>query len=168
MSRWIWLKKYGCVMAGVMAVLICIVILATNITPVVEYDVIVGVTEHKYEYGIKVSEDDTVISHIIFKDIAIGITVWASNVTIRDCIFINCSDEGIVFFHTSSGSIVEDCSFIECNDGIELQQAHNTTITNCKFIRNYHAGIDVIERPSYNVLVIDCEFDGNVMDTYGL
>ena len=172
------MKKYN----YVIGVFLCIVMLTINVTmPVVErkveahvdfvfegYDIIVGVTGHKYESGIRVTEDNMVISGKLFRDIAIGIAVWASNVTIRDCIFINCSDEGIVFFCTSHGSVVDGCIFVECCDGIELQQAHNTTICYCEFTDNWHAGIDAIGKPSYNVSVFECEFSGNMMDIYGL
>ena len=156
------MKRYGYVVA-----ILCIVIL---IRPVVEkeYDLIVGVTGYKYEYGIRIDDDDTIISGYVFKDIAIGIVVWASNTIIRDCIFIHCSDEGIVLFSTGSDNSIIDCIFIDCCDGIELQQAHNTTIKNCEFIRSYHAGIDIIGNPSYNTRVIDCIFEDNKMDIYGL
>lgn len=164
----------------VMAVFICIIVATINVaTPVAEleaevsgpiyYDVIVGVTGYKYELGMKVTEDDSVISGYLFRDIAIGIAVWdASNVTIKDCVFINCSDEGIVFFSTSHNSTIENCTFIECCDGIELQQAHDTTITDCRFIRNYHAGIDIIGEASHNVSVNRCVFEDNIMDIFDL
>ena len=160
------MKKYG----HVMVVTICVAILITSMIPIEkEYDtIIVGVTGHKYEWGIKVSADNTVVSGIIFRDIAIGICVWGSNTTIRDCLFINCSDEGVVIFPTSQGSTIEDCIFIECCDGIELQQAHNTTIQRCEFIRNWHTGIDIIGEASYNVSIIDCEFEDNRMDIFDL
>jgi len=132
------------------------------------HTIIVGVTGHKYECGMRADDDGAIISGYIFKDIAIGICVWASDTIIRDCLFINCKDEGIVLMPTGNNNSIIDCIFIECCDGIELQQAHDSIILNCEFIRNWHAGIDIIGDPSYNTLITKCEFIDNKMDVFDL
>ena len=130
------------------------------------YVYVQGVTGKLYETGIRVTEDNQLLEHYVFKDIAIGVAVWASNITIRWCVFINCSDEGIVFFSTSQFNKVENCLFVYCCDGIELQQSHNTTISNCTFNHSWHAGIDIIGKPSHNASIISCNFADNEMDIY--
>ena len=132
-----------------------------------EYVHIQGATGMLYETGIRVTEDNQTFEYYVFTDIAIGFAVWASNTTIRYCTFINCSDEGIVFFSTSQFNKVENCLFVDCCDGIELQQSHFTTISNCTFNNNWHAGIDIIGQPSHNVSIdSSCTFADNEMDIY--
>ncbi|GAJ00972.1 unnamed protein product, partial [marine sediment metagenome] len=60
--------------------------------------VITKKTNFKYEYGMKIVEDNQIIENYIFIDIPIGIAVWSSNNYIVNCTFINCPDEGIVLF----------------------------------------------------------------------
>lgn len=119
-------------------------------------------TDFKYEAGIKVTEDNQIIENRVFYDIPIGIAVWSSNNLIANCTFINCDDEGIVFFEgTSLGSdnnTIINCVFYRCCDGIELQRSSNNRIINCRFLSNSHAGIDGILDNNNDNLFSSCVF----------
>lgn len=140
-----------------MTLLICSLSLASYITKE---------TDFIYETGIKVTEDNQIIENLIFVDIPIGIMVWSSGNHIINCTFVNCSDEGIVFFETSHNNIVENCVFYKCCDGIELQKSSNNIFINCRFLNNYHAGIDGILSSNNNNSFFSCVFLDNMMGVY--
>ena len=150
-------------------------------------EIITSQSDFKYETGIRITEDGQEIKNKTFVDIPIGIAVWGSMTNIENCTFINCSDEGIVFFEMSHNNIVRNCVFYQCVDGIELQRSCNNSFYNCDFIENSHAGVDAIHGSnndnsfynctfhdnymgiysydSYGTLLINCKFHGNIIDT---
>jgi len=150
-------------------------------------NLITSQTGFKYETGIRIIEDGQTVKNKTFIDIPIGIAVWGSMAIIENCTFINCSDEGIVFFEMSHNNTVRNCVFYICVDGIELQRSCNNTFWNCDFIENSHAGVDAIlgsnndndfyncgfydnymgiySYDSYSNRIINCKFSGNTIDT---
>ena len=82
------------------------------------------------------------IENKTFIDIPVGIACFDENIHVKNCVFINCTDEGIVLFY--SNNTIENCIFYNCCDGIELQQSSNNLIKNCIFIENNHCGIDAL------------------------
>ena len=126
--------------------------------------VITGQTGHKYECGIKVTSDGQIIENKVFINIAIGIAVWADNVTIRNCTFMYCDDEGIVLF--GSNTTIENCFFYYCCDGIELQKSSHNSFINLWLFNNTHAGIDAIYHSNNNNYFFNCMVYGNYMGVY--
>lgn len=129
------------------------------------YEFVHGETNELYEYGIKLTENNSIVTNRIFKDIRIGIAVFSSNNVIENCVFINCSDEGVVLLRHGTNNTIRNCRFVDCCDGIEIQNTFNH-IHNCKFIDNYHAGIDILSLNSKNY-ISNCEFTGcNTFEIY--
>jgi len=135
--------------------LICIICLSSSLS----LTVYSAQTTHKYETGIRITEDNQIINNQIFRNIPIGIAIWSSNNTISDCTFWECSDEGILLLGSNNNII--DCTFTNCLDGIELQKSSNNVFTNCKFTNCNHAGIDGIINNNNNNLFYSCTFTNN-------
>lgn len=135
-------------------------------------EIIMQQSDYLYETGIKIVEDGQIVENQVFIDIPIGIAVWGSETTIKNCTFINCSDEGIVFFEMSHNNTIKNCIFYGCIDGVELQSSHNNSFYNCVFIENSHAAIDAIHGANNNNTFFNCGFYNNYMvmycyDSYG-
>jgi len=126
--------------------------------------VITRKTNYKYEYGMKVVEDNQIIENYIFIDIPIGIVIWSSNNTIANCTFINCTDEGILLI--GDNNTIRDSVFYNCCDGIELQRSSNNAFINDRFLHNSHAGIDGIIENNNNNLFSFCVFYNNPYAVY--
>lgn len=118
-----------------------------------------------YTTGAKISADHTTIEHCTFHHTPIGIALWSSQNTISDCVFHNCSDEGIVLLGTPnnfcSNNTITTSLFTNNCDGIELQFATNNHITTCYFTSNTHAGIDAIESDNNHNTITHCTFTDN-------
>jgi parallel beta-helix repeat protein len=129
-------------------------------------EIITSQSDFRYETGIRITEKGQKIKNRVFVDIPIGIAVWKPGTTIDNCTFINCSDEGIVFFNMSHNNTVRNCVFYQCVDGIEMQSSSNNTFYNCVFIENSHAAIDAIHGSNNNNTFHNCVFYENYMGIY--
>lgn len=127
------------------------------------YDFIYGQTDYKREAGIRLVSTNELIQNKIFVNIPIGVVSFFGNTTIRNCIFINCSDEGILLI--GNNNIVDNCKFYKCGDGIELQSSSNNQITNNLFVDN-HCGIDAIYNSNNNNQINNNMFKDNFMGIY--
>ena len=118
-----------------------------------------------YTTGMKISADHTTIEHSTFHDTPIGIALWSSQNTISDCVFYNCSDEGIVLLGAQNNpctdNTITSSRFTNNCDGIELQYATFNHITTCHFTSNTHAGIDAIESDNNHNTIATCTFTDN-------
>jgi parallel beta-helix repeat protein len=118
-----------------------------------------------YNTGIKIMKPHAIVTHCIIHDTPIGIAIWSSNIIISQCLFQNCNDEGIVLLGTNTTdcrhNTIHNCDFIHNCDGIELQQSSDNLIENCRFSKNTHAGIDMIEAANSNNTISLCEFSMN-------
>lgn len=134
-------------------------------TTALSLEVITRKTHYLYEYGISVDNPLQLVEDKVFFDIPIGIRVFSSRNVIRQCIFINCDDEGIVLF--SNYNLIIDCYFYNCCDGVELQKSSFNFFINCTFENCYHAGIDGIIHSNNNNWFVNCKFINNtVFDVY--
>ncbi len=118
-----------------------------------------------YTTGMKISANHTTIEHCTFHDTPIGIALWSSQNTISDCVFYNCSDEGIVLLGAQNNpctdNTITSSRFTNNCDGIELQYATFNHITTCHFTSNTHAGIDAIESDNNHNTFVNCTFTDN-------
>jgi parallel beta-helix repeat protein len=118
-----------------------------------------------YTAGIKILGAHTTITNCIIRDTPIGIAVWSSSTTVEHCTFHNCSDEGIALLGSNTSACdnarITDCVFSENDDGIELQRSSNNLISDCSFLDNTHAGIDMIESENTKNTVTGCRFIAN-------
>lgn len=155
-------------MKKILKVLILSMILLTCSLSLASY--ITKETDFKYETGIKVTKDNQIIENQVFYEIPVGIAVWSSNNRIANCTFINCDDEGIVFFGGtplgSDNNTIINCVFYNCCDGVELQKSSNNIFINCRFLSCSHAGIDGIMTSNDNNSFISCVFYDNPMGCY--
>ncbi len=123
-----------------------------------------------YTTGIKIVSPDTTIRHCHIQNTPVGIALWSDNNHISSCTFTGCTDEGIVLLgsaHQSvSGNKITTCHFAENCDGIELQYAVQTLISNCTFVDNTHAGIDAIREQNNKNQITKCYFENN--NGYGI
>jgi len=150
------------ILCGIGLCVFCILMLPTNSTN----EIITSQSDYTYETGIKIAEDGQVVKNKTFIDIPIGIAVWGSMATIENCTFINCSDEGIVFFKSSHNNTVRNCVFYQCVDGIEMQSSSDNSFYNCDFIENSHAAIDAIHGANNDNSFWNCSFLDNYMGIY--
>lgn len=118
-----------------------------------------------YTTGIKIIKAHTTITHCIIRDTPIGIALWGSLTTIAYCTFHNCSDEGIALLGSNTSACdnahITACVFSENGDGIELQRSSENLISDCSFLSNTHAGIDMIESTNTKNTVSGCVFSAN-------
>ena len=118
-----------------------------------------------YTTALKITAENTTIEHCVFQHTPIGIAIWSSKNTITNCVFQDCTDEGIVLLGTPASACtnntIASCLFIENCDGIELQYATYTQIVLCNFTRNTHAGIDAIESDNDDNIISECTFIDN-------
>ena len=109
-----------------------------------------------YTTGIKLNAPNTTITNCEFRDNPIGIAVWSSENTIKNCRFTRCTDEGIALLGSSISSctknVIANCEFTQNCDGMELQHASENTIMNCMFSDNTHSGIDAIFSNNENTI----------------
>jgi len=144
--------------------ILILIVLFLLLGSIVSSSYITKMTDFKYEYGIKIDIDNTIIENLVFKDIPIGICVWSSNNIIRNCTFISCSDEGIILI--GSNNTIENCVFYKCVDGVELQQSSDNVFIYCRFLGNTHAGIDAIKNNNNNNIIDQCVFIDNLYGSY--
>ena len=118
-----------------------------------------------YTTGICITGSHTIIENCIIHDTPIGISIWSSYNTIRNCYFYRCKDEGIVFIGSShfncSFNILENCSFKDNCDAIEMQHASNNKIIRCSMINNTHSGIDAIAEYNNKNIIMSCTISNN-------
>ena len=119
-----------------------------------------------YTTGIKLNAPKTTITNCEFMDTPIGIAVWSSENTIKNCRFTRCTDEGIALLGSSAASctknVIANCEFTKNCDGIELQHASENIIMNCMFSDNTHSGIDAIFSNNENTIE-NCEIKNNAV-----
>jgi len=101
-----------------------------------------------YTTGIKIVNNNIKIENCNMYSTPIGIAIWSSENIIKNCIFSNCNDEGIVLigskYSKCTNNEIINCSFYQNCDGIELQYSSYNLIKNCTFNNNTHSGIDAI------------------------
>jgi parallel beta-helix repeat protein len=118
-----------------------------------------------YTVGIKIMGAHTTITNCVIYDTPIGIAIWSCYTMIAHCTFHNCSDEGIALLGSStsacSNTHITACVFSENEDGIELQRSSDNLISDCRFLNNTHAGIDMIESANTKNSVTGCRFIAN-------
>jgi len=118
-----------------------------------------------YTTGIRTIADHTTINNCIIEKTPVGIALWSSNNVIRNSLFRECTDEGIVIISSSykeaNNNLIEGCIFIDNCDGIELQESCYNIIRNCHFEDNTHDGIDAISSNNDNNLIIKCTIINN-------
>lgn len=123
-----------------------------------------------YTTAVKISAANTILENCTIHHTPIGVAVWSTHTTITHCQFTGCDDEGIVLLgsHTRpcSNTTISSCLFSENCDGIELQYATHTLITDCRFQSNTHAGIDAITADNTHNTIKDCTFSDN--DAFGI
>jgi parallel beta-helix repeat protein len=112
------------------------------------------VTAGKYDYIQRVDKP-TIITNKIFRDTPIGLAIWSSNTIVINCLFINCTDEGIIICNSVNNLIMFNY-FIDCVDGIELQISGYNKILFNKFWDIEHMGIDAIHQSNnYNLIAFN-------------
>jgi nitrous oxidase accessory protein NosD len=118
-----------------------------------------------YTTGVKISGSHTTIDDCIIYDTPVGAALWSSDNTITRTVFRKCSDEGIALLGTSQtpclGNSISFCDFSGNCDGIELQCALATRISDCMFTSNTHAGIDIIGAENRETSMVSCSFSDN-------
>jgi parallel beta-helix repeat protein len=118
-----------------------------------------------YTTGIKIMRAHTTITNCVIRDTPIGIAIWSSYTMIAHCTFHNCSDEGIALLGSNtsacSNTHITACVFSENGDGIELQRSSDNLISDCRFLNNTHAGIDMIVSANTKNSVTGCRFIAN-------
>jgi len=118
-----------------------------------------------YASGIRIIGKETTLNNCKFLDTPIGVSIWSDSNIINNCLFINCSDEGIVLLSTilstANNNLIENCTFENNCDGIELQQSCNNTIKFCILNNNYHSGIDGISNNNNYNLILNCTITNN-------
>lgn len=124
-----------------------------------------------YTTGVKIIASQAAIEDCTLFDTPIGIAVWSSKITISNCIFYGCNDEGIAFLGSPTSecnnNLVTNCVFYDNCDGIELQYSSNNVISYCEFYDNTHAGIDAIGSSNNNNIISHCDlYDNDVFGIY--
>lgn len=118
-----------------------------------------------YTMGIKIIGPRTIVENCEIFDTPVGIAIWSSGNTIKNCQFKRCKDEGIALLGTTTSKCnknqIINCQFYENCDGIELQYSQNNTISNCVFYNNTHAGIDAIASSNNNNIISYCTIKNN-------
>ncbi len=118
-----------------------------------------------YTTGIKITAPDIEIENCDIYETPVGIAVWSSDSTIKNCEFRYCEDEGIALLgwkgHESNNNKIIDCLFYKNCDGIELQYSSNNIIKNCEFYENTHTGIDAIASSNDNNRIESCKIVKN-------
>jgi len=118
---------------------------------------IINPRNHDYEY-LALINGSTTITHIHCTNRKIGIAIFSDNNRIKNCLFTNCTDEGV--FIGGTHNTIENCTFIGCCDGIELRFATHNQILNCTFLNNTHAAIDILPHTNHTQIHY-CVFRNN-------
>lgn len=120
-----------------------------------------------YTTGIRTIADHITIKHCSIQKTPVGIALWSSNNTINNCVFTECSDEGIVIISSSykkaDNNIIKQCVFTKNCDGIELQGSCYNIITDCHFEDNTHDGIDAIRSDNNINIISHCTVINNAV-----
>jgi parallel beta-helix repeat protein len=118
-----------------------------------------------YTTGIKVTSIDNKIEDCNIYDTPVGISIFTSCNTIKNCEFSGCKDEGIILIGTSFSDCKQNkiinCKFFDNCDGIELQYATDNEIINCEIFENTHTGIDAITSKNDRNEIINCRIYNN-------
>jgi parallel beta-helix repeat protein len=118
-----------------------------------------------YTTAIHVSAPNTKIENCNIHDTPIGIAIWSSDNTIKNCNFWGCTDEGIALLGSTvspcDNNLITNCKFYNNCDGIELQHASYNTISNCIIHDNTHTGIDAITQANNHNTITDCDIFNN-------
>ena len=126
------------------------------LTSVPDKDIYEAESDYLYECGLQLKQDGMVVEGKVFKDIPIGIAVWSDYNRIRDCVFMNCSDEGVLVL--GDYNFFVNCVFWRCVDGVELQNVRGNIFINCQFLGNSHMGVDGIGYHNYKNVFNKCTF----------
>lgn len=120
-----------------------------------------------YTTAIRTIADNITIKHCSIQKTPVGIALWSSNNTIDNCVFTECSDEGIVIISSSykkaDCNVIQQCVFTNNCDGIELQGSCRNTITDCNFEDNTHDGIDAIHSDNNYNMISHCTIINNAV-----
>jgi parallel beta-helix repeat protein len=118
-----------------------------------------------YSTGVKITSSNTEIDDCNFFDTPIGVAVWSSYNTIKNCVFKGCEDEGIALLGSKytecNNNEILNCVFYDNCDGVELQYSSGNTISNCEFYDNTHTGVDAIAKSNDNNVISDCKIYNN-------
>jgi parallel beta-helix repeat protein len=120
-----------------------------------------------YSTGVKITASKTLIDNCNIYDTPVGIAVWTSDNTIKNCVFKGCKDEGIALLGSKNSECnnneILNCVFYDNCDGVELQYSSGNTISNCEFYDNTHTGIDAIAKANDNNIVSNCRIYNNLV-----
>ena len=118
-----------------------------------------------YTTGIKITAPFIEIENCDIYETPVGIAVWSSDSTIKNCEFRYCEDEGIALLgwdgHECNNNKITDCLFYKNCDGIELQHSSYNIIKNCEFNQNTHTGIDAIASSNNDNRIENCKIVNN-------
>jgi len=118
-----------------------------------------------YTTGIKVVASNVRVEDCNIFDTPVGIVIFTSNNTIKNCEFWGCRDEGIALIGTPYSEChrneIINCKFYNNCDGIELQYSSENLIINCEFFDNTHSGIDAISSSNDRNQIINCKIYNN-------
>jgi parallel beta-helix repeat protein len=118
-----------------------------------------------YSAGVKITSSNTIIDDCNIYDTPVGIAIWTSDNTIKNCEFRGCKDEGIALlgseYSDCNNNKILNCVFYDNCDGIELQYSSGNTITDCVFYDNTHTGIDAIAKSNDNNIISNCKIYNN-------
>ena len=118
-----------------------------------------------YTTSIKIIASNVQIEDCNIFDTPVGIVIFTSGNTIKNCEFWGCKDEGIALIGTSISECKQNkiinCKFYDNCDGIELQYSSENSIINCEFFKNTHTGIDAISSENDRNVIINCKIYNN-------
>lgn len=120
-----------------------------------------------YTTGVRTIADNITIQYCSIEKTPVGLALWSSNNTIKNCVFTDCTDEGIVIisssFKKADHNLIQQCVFTNNCDGIELQGSCYNTINDCLFEDNTHDGIDAICSGNDNNVISQCTIIDNAV-----
>ncbi len=118
-----------------------------------------------YTTAIKITASNVQIEDCNIYDTPVGIAIFTSGNTIKNCEFWGCKDEGIALIGTSFSDCKENkiinSQFHDNCDGIELQYSSENSIIDCEFFDNTHTGIDAISSENDRNEIINCKIYNN-------
>ncbi len=118
-----------------------------------------------YTTGIKITASNVQIEDCNIYDTPVGIAIFTSGNTVKNCEFWGCKDEGIALIGTSFSDCIENkiinCIFHDNCDGIELQYSSENSIIDCEFFDNTHTGIDAITSSNDRNIILNCKIYNN-------
>jgi len=120
-----------------------------------------------YTTAIKVVVNNVIIEDCNIYDTPIGVAIFTSKNTIKNCEIWGCKDEGIALIGTEFSDCSENkiinCKFHDNCDGIELQYSSDNKIIDCEIFNNTHTGIDAISSKNDRNEIINCKIYNNTV-----